>query len=212
MSRAQTFRRGPSGPIPPSGWCASWRPCAPTPTTGCASPRSHARPAVSQATCHAILASLTDAGYVAREEATKAYSLGPALVPLAAGASRTLRVGRVIRPALDELATRIGLACSVAEGVGDAITLVAVAAPSGVDPLFRVGTSVPFAPPFGAIHVAWSERRCNRRLDCARDEPGAHACSPARRRERSPAVPGRGRAVHACEGGCARGLGGAGER
>jgi DNA-binding IclR family transcriptional regulator len=112
---------------------------------------------VSQATCHAILASLTDAGYVAREEATKAYSLGPALVPLAAGASRTLRVGRVILPALDELAARIGLACSVAEGVGDAITLVAVAAPSGVDPLFRVGTSVPFAPPYGAIHVAWSE-------------------------------------------------------
>ena len=113
--------------------------------------------AVSQATCHAILASLTDAGYVAREEATKAYSLGPALVPLAAGASRTLRVARVLRPALDELAVRTGLACSVAEGVGDAITLVAVAAPSGMDPLLRIGTSVPFAPPFGAIHVAWSE-------------------------------------------------------
>ena len=127
---------------------------------------------VSQATCHAILASLTDAGYVAREESTKAYSLGPALVPLAAGASRTLRVGRVIRPALDELATRVGLACSVAEGVGDAITLVAVAAPSGVDPLFRVGTSVPFAPPFGAIHVAWSE-------DAAIDAWIARATNPA---------------------------------
>lgn len=113
--------------------------------------------AVSQATCHAILASLTDAGYVARDESTKTYFLGPALVPLAAGASRTLRVGQIIRPALDELATRIGLACSVAEAVGDAITVVAVAAPPGVDPLLPIGASVPFAPPYGAIHVAWSE-------------------------------------------------------
>jgi DNA-binding IclR family transcriptional regulator len=112
---------------------------------------------VSQATCHAILASLTDAGYVAREESTKTYSLGPALVPLAAGASRTLRVGQIIRPALDALATRTGLACSVAEGVGDTITVVAVAAPPGVDPVVRIGASLPIAPPYGAIHVAWSE-------------------------------------------------------
>jgi DNA-binding IclR family transcriptional regulator len=128
--------------------------------------------AVSQATCHAILASLTDAGYVARDEATKTYSLGPALVPLAAGASRTLRVGQIVRPALDKLATRIGFACSVAEAVGDAITVVAVAAPPGVDPLLPIGASVPFAPPYGAIHVAWSD-------DAAIDAWIARATNPA---------------------------------
>jgi DNA-binding IclR family transcriptional regulator len=111
---------------------------------------------VSQATCHAILTTLADAGYVQREPATKTYSLGPALVGLAAGAARSLRSARLTQPVLDDLAQRTGLACSAAEAVGDSITIVAVAVPPGREPTVHFGARVPFAPPFGAIHVAWS--------------------------------------------------------
>lgn len=111
---------------------------------------------VSQATCHAILVTLTDAGYVQRAAATKTYSLGPALVGLGVGAARSLRSAR-LQPVLDELARRTGCACSAAEAIGDSITIVAVAVPPGGEVQLHVGARVPFAPPFGAIHVAWSE-------------------------------------------------------
>lgn len=110
---------------------------------------------VSQATCHAILATLTDAGYVQRAP-EKTYALGPALVGLAAGAARSLRSTR-LQPALDDLVRRTGLVCSAAEAIGDSITIVAVAAPPGRATRLHVGSRVPFAPPFGAIHVAWSD-------------------------------------------------------
>jgi DNA-binding IclR family transcriptional regulator len=111
---------------------------------------------VSQATCHAILATLTDAGYVHRAPETKTYWLGPALVGLAAGAARSSRSAR-LQPVLDELARRTGLACSAAEAIGDSITVVAVAPAPGRETQLQVGARVPFAPPFGAIHVAWSD-------------------------------------------------------
>lgn len=112
---------------------------------------------VSQATCHAILTTLTDAGYVSRDEVTKTYSLGSALVPLAAGAARSMRFAQCVRPELDDLAERTGLACSIAEAVGDSITIVAVSEPPGADAPVGVGTNIPLVPPFGAIHVAWSD-------------------------------------------------------
>ena len=46
--------------------------------------------------------------------------------------------------------------CHAAKVVDDAITVVAVAGAAAVDDPIRPGTRVPFVPPFGAIHVAWS--------------------------------------------------------
>ncbi len=111
---------------------------------------------VSQATCHAILATLTDAGYVVRDPASRAYSLGPALLGLGDAAERSFPEVQLARAELDALAIETGLRCHAAKVVDDAITVVAVAGATDVDDPIRPGTRIPFAPPFGAIHVAWS--------------------------------------------------------
>jgi DNA-binding IclR family transcriptional regulator len=111
---------------------------------------------VSQATCHAILTTLTDAGYVVRDASSKSYLLGPAVAGLAEAAARSFPEVAVARDELDELAARTGLSWSVGKVVGDVITIVAVADEVHDDDPIRPGTRIPFVPPFGAIHVAWS--------------------------------------------------------
>ncbi|MEX2255086.1 MAG: helix-turn-helix domain-containing protein [Acidimicrobiia bacterium] len=110
---------------------------------------------LSQGTCHAILLTLTDAGYVVRDDATRAYTLGPALVALGAAASASFPEVRAAAPDLAALAAGTGFAVSAARVVDGAITVLDVVG-AGRDELpIREGTRVPFAPPFGAIHVAW---------------------------------------------------------
>ena len=110
---------------------------------------------LSQATCHAILGTLADAGYVVRDADARTYTLGPAALALGSAASESFADVRAARPALAELSARVGLAVSAAKVVDDEITVVDVVLPPGLDAPIRVGTRVPFAPPFGAIHVAW---------------------------------------------------------
>ena len=114
---------------------------------------------LSQGTCHAILGTLSAAGYVVRDPETLTYTLGPAVVALGHAASEAFGDVRGHHDELERLAHGTGLAASAAKVVDDAITVVDVAAPEGVGPPVRVGTRVPFAPPFGAIHVAWSGPR-----------------------------------------------------
>jgi DNA-binding IclR family transcriptional regulator len=114
---------------------------------------------LSQATCHAILGTLAEAGFVVRDAATLTYTLGPALVALGTAASESYAEVRGARAALEELSRRTGLGVSAATVVDDSIVVVDVIAAEGGAPPIRVGTRVPCAPPFGAIHVAWSDRR-----------------------------------------------------
>jgi DNA-binding IclR family transcriptional regulator len=111
---------------------------------------------LSQATCHAILLTLADAGYVVRDADTRAYSLGPALVALGTAAGASFPEVRAARPELAALGVRTGLPCSAARVVDDSITVLEVVGRGRDDLPIREGTRVPFAPPFGAIHVAWS--------------------------------------------------------
>jgi DNA-binding IclR family transcriptional regulator len=110
---------------------------------------------LSQATCHAILLTLAEAGYVVRDNETRAYSLGPALVALGAVARASFPEVRAAGADLAALAAGTGLPVSAASVVDESITVLEVVGP-GRDALpIREGTRVPFAPPFGAIHVAW---------------------------------------------------------
>ncbi len=111
---------------------------------------------VSQATCHAILTTLAGAGYVVRDPASKSYRLGPAVVGLGEAAARSFPEIGAARAELERLAARTGLHWSVGKVIGDTITIVAVAADAPGNEPIRPGTRLPFAPPFGAIHVAWS--------------------------------------------------------
>jgi len=110
---------------------------------------------LSQATGHAILVTLEEASYVVRDEETRAFTLGPALVALGAAASESFPAVRAASAALDELAARTGVPVSAARVVDGAITVLDVVGPGNDDLPIRPGTRVPLAPPFGAIHVAW---------------------------------------------------------
>jgi len=110
---------------------------------------------LSQATCHAILLTLADAGYVVRDDETRGYSLGPALVALGEAAAASFPEVRASAGELARLAASTGLPVSAARVVDDAITVVEVVGPGRDDLPIRAGTRVPCAPPFGAIHVAW---------------------------------------------------------
>jgi len=111
---------------------------------------------LSQATCHAILGTLTEAGYVVRDPQTLTYTLGPALIALGAAASASHAEVRAAHGVLEELSQRTDLAVSAATVVDDSIVVVDLVALGQSASPIRVGTRVPFAPPFGAIHVAWS--------------------------------------------------------
>jgi DNA-binding IclR family transcriptional regulator len=136
---------------------------------------------VSQATCHAILLTLADAGYVVRDPDTRTYTLGPALVALGVAAAASFPEVRAARPELDRLSAATGFSVSAARVVDDAITVLAVVGPRREALPIREGTKVPFAPPFGAIHVAWDDAT-------AVDEWISRAPSPALSGERLRAV------------------------
>jgi DNA-binding IclR family transcriptional regulator len=110
---------------------------------------------LSQATCHAILLTLTDAGYVVRDAETRAYTLGPALVALGAAARASFPEVRAAATDLEALAASTRLPVSAARVVDDAITVLDVVGPDRDTLPIHEGTRVPCAPPFGAIHVAW---------------------------------------------------------
>jgi DNA-binding IclR family transcriptional regulator len=110
---------------------------------------------VSQATCHSILLTLADAGYVVRDTETRTYTLGPALVALGAAAAASFPEVRAARPELALLSAATGAPVSAASVVDGAITVVDIVGDDRGTLHIREGTRVPCAPPFGAIHVAW---------------------------------------------------------
>jgi DNA-binding IclR family transcriptional regulator len=149
---------------------------------------------VSQATCHAILTSLADAGYVVRDPASKSYLLGPAVVGLGEAAARSFPEIAAAHAELERLSARTGLHWSVGKVVGDTITIAAVSAAMPDDDPIRPGTRLPFAPPFGAIHVAWSpaptvERWIARAPGSTFREPDLHAVLHDHRRSRFAVAP-----------------------
>jgi DNA-binding IclR family transcriptional regulator len=114
---------------------------------------------LSQATCHSILVTLADAGYVVRDAEALTYRLGPAALALGAAAGESFADVRAARPELEALSARTGLPVSAATVVDGAITVIDLVGAGARPSPIQVGTSVPLAPPFGAIHVAWSGER-----------------------------------------------------
>ncbi|MEV5834522.1 helix-turn-helix domain-containing protein [Nocardia sp. NPDC052112] len=109
------------------------------------------------ATTHAILKTLHDRGWVTRDPAGKAYALGPGLAVVAA-AVHTRPFVEAARAATVELAAEFGYAASVTEKVADSLVITAFEGGERPWP----GDRIPYAPPFGAVFVAWDtagERR-----------------------------------------------------
>ena len=112
---------------------------------------------LSKPTCLGILTTLTDTGYLLRDEQDKTYRLGPALIALGHTAQESMRVSPGARHELRRLAAEHHTTAALSAVVDDRITLLELVAPPGVDPGVRVGQSYPFAPPVGLMFVLWDD-------------------------------------------------------
>jgi DNA-binding IclR family transcriptional regulator len=111
---------------------------------------------LNRATCQAVLMALEDAGFVRRDQRTKAYGLGPALIPLGEAALSSLEVVEEARPEIDRLASVTGLEAVASVALDATVLIVVVAGAPRRGGTLRVGQAVPLRAPFGTAFVAWA--------------------------------------------------------
>jgi DNA-binding IclR family transcriptional regulator len=109
----------------------------------------------------AIVEALLEGGYLVRHAAYKTYRLGPSLVALGQSALIQNQVVEVAREEMQRLAELTQSECSAGTRVStDQIVIVACEGqPRSSSAGTRVGSRVSFAPPFGAVYVAWGPER-----------------------------------------------------
>jgi DNA-binding IclR family transcriptional regulator len=124
---------------------------------------------VSKATCHAIVTTMVERGYLVRSPRSKGYTLGPAVIAAGSAAERANPAVHAARVAVPALARELGVECVAS--VLDPEFIVVVewapppAAPSAADgrrgrpraAWSHAGQRIPLVPPFGAVQMAWAE-------------------------------------------------------
>src|SRR5437868_14144575 len=111
---------------------------------------------ISKATCLGIVGALTRADYLVRAEATKTYTLGPALLGLGRAASEAFTSLAYARPEMRALSEELGLAATASTLVDDKIVLIDRTGPqSELDRMIQVGQRYPYTPPSGLVLAAW---------------------------------------------------------
>ncbi|OBH17861.1 MarR family transcriptional regulator [Mycolicibacter terrae] len=115
------------------------------------------RTGLSKPTCLGIATTLTDAGYLIRDDADKAYRLGPALISLGRAAQQSLRVGPEAREELRRLAHDFATSAALSAVVEDRITVLELVAAPNAHLGVQAGQSYPFAPPVGLMFVLWDD-------------------------------------------------------
>ena len=110
---------------------------------------------LTQATAHAILATLCERGWITRDPASKTYALGPALAAVGARADLTRPVVHAARTASRRLHDDTGYATSVLERIDNSLIVAAHASTNGFTPALGPGDRIPYTPPFGVALAAW---------------------------------------------------------
>jgi DNA-binding IclR family transcriptional regulator len=113
---------------------------------------------LNQATAFTIMKELVDTGWVTRDPANKAFSIGATLVSLARQIDQSPSVAHAAQVAAQAAVADTGYAASVSERAGNQLVITAfVAAHDAPDEQWHaaVGDRVPFAAPFGPAYAAW---------------------------------------------------------
>ena len=111
---------------------------------------------LNRATAHSMLAILTECGYLVREPTTKAFRLGPALIPIAAAGLRPLRdVFVAIHAEMEDLSEQVDARCVVMTPISGRIVIVD-AVGKAFPPVVQVGRGAVFAAPYAIALVAWA--------------------------------------------------------
>ncbi len=112
---------------------------------------------VNIASCHAILNTLTESGYLVRHPTHKTYSLGPALVATGQAALERHPAIGIAREEAAKLSAENNLDAMVTARMGkDMVGLARYGRYRSTAPSMGVGQHVPLIPPLGALFMAWS--------------------------------------------------------
>jgi DNA-binding IclR family transcriptional regulator len=118
----------------------------------------------TQATTHAILATLSERGWVSRDPVTKTFSLGPALAAVGIRADLARPMMHAARGAAQRLSSHTGCATSILERIeasrdgstgGDSLIVACHIGEGGSTPVLDPGDRIPYTPPFGVAFAAW---------------------------------------------------------
>jgi DNA-binding IclR family transcriptional regulator len=117
-----------------------------------------ARTGVNKATALGIVNELVAGGWLTRDDATKTYRPGPAMLAAGAAAQVGFASVRAARRRLQRLADETGRPVTASAVVRNWVTVLARCDSSaGGSTAFRVGQRYPFAPPSGVMFVAWDD-------------------------------------------------------
>src|SRR5580658_9855639 len=113
---------------------------------------------INLASCHALLAVLTEAGYVTRNPRLKTYSLGSVLVALGNAAMRRHPAIEHAHEQARRLSEDLKLAVTVTALAGeDIVFLERVGEHRPRDIGVQVGQRIAMIPPVGAVFAAWHD-------------------------------------------------------
>ena len=113
---------------------------------------------VTPATCHPMLASLTQAGWLMRHPTRRTYRLGPAIIAAGQSAAAGFPALDFAHPVMAEVQRELGLAVLALVPSDGHATLVDLVRDPGVPgPAIRIGDQTPLHPPFGVPYVAWAD-------------------------------------------------------
>ena len=112
---------------------------------------------LNKATCHALLMTLTESGYLLRHPSRMTYMLGPALVAIGSAAQGQFQAVDFAREEMRALAEETSLECIASTVVGDEIVILSRSgAPLPFGTSVALGQRLPLVPPIGSIFMAWA--------------------------------------------------------
>ncbi len=112
---------------------------------------------LNKATCHAILTTMSNYGFLVQHPKTKAYRLGPSIIAAGNAAFAQFPVLEYARPELESLEDELDVGFAVTGRSKTHVVLLALygSASSLIDQ-FQLGLRLPNTAPIGACFTAWS--------------------------------------------------------
>ncbi len=111
---------------------------------------------LNKATCHAILTTMANYGFLVQHPRTKAYRLGPSIMAAGNAAFVDFPVLEYARPTLEALGKEAGLGFGVTGRTPRHVVLLALYGSAAPRENFQLGLRLPNAGPIGAAFIAWS--------------------------------------------------------
>jgi DNA-binding IclR family transcriptional regulator len=111
---------------------------------------------INLASAHAVLAAMTDAGYLVRHPVHKTYELGPLLIPIGRAAQDRHRVVDIARAQLEIVAEELEVEGLVVGATSDELVILErVGRPLPHGMVTTIGQRIRIVPPLGAMFVAF---------------------------------------------------------